>query len=74
MTDTPPGPAPARDVPVLIGGDEMARIDEAAQQLGLAQDALMEAAGTAVTEIALAGERRADAALPVGAVAGLALR
>lgn len=43
-----------RTVPVLIGADEMARIDEAAQAMGLAQDALMEAAGAAVTEVALA--------------------
>lgn len=43
-----------RDVPVLIGGDEMARIDEAAQALGLSQDALMESAGAAVTEVVLA--------------------
>jgi NAD(P)H-hydrate epimerase len=49
------GPAerPARSVPVLIGGDEMGRIDEAAQKLGLSQDALMESAGAAVAEIAL---------------------
>jgi len=44
----------ARDVPVLIGADEMARIDEAAQALGLTEDALMESAGAAVTEVALA--------------------
>jgi NAD(P)H-hydrate epimerase len=44
---------PPRTVPVLIGADEMARIDEAAQRLGLAQDALMEAAGAAVAEVAL---------------------
>ncbi len=42
-----------RDVPVLIGADEMARIDEAAQALGLTEDALMESAGAAVTEVAL---------------------
>ena len=41
-----------RGVPVLIGGDEMARIDEAAQRIGLSQDALMESAGQAVTEVA----------------------
>jgi hydroxyethylthiazole kinase-like uncharacterized protein yjeF len=51
---TDPAGLPARTVPVLIGGDEMARIDEAAQRLGLAQDALMEAAGAAVTDVALA--------------------
>ncbi len=43
-----------RSVPVLIGADEMARIDEAAQKLGLTQDALMESAGAAVTEAVLA--------------------
>lgn len=43
----------ARDVPVLIGADEMARIDEAAQGLGLTENALMESAGAAVTEVAL---------------------
>ena len=52
MTD--PAARPARDVPVLIGGDEMRRIDEAARRLGLAEDALMESAGAAVTELALA--------------------
>ena len=52
MTD--PAARPARVVTVLIGGDEMSRIDEAAQGLGLAPDALMESAGTAVTELALA--------------------
>jgi hydroxyethylthiazole kinase-like uncharacterized protein yjeF len=59
MTD--PGaaaPAPAvagepRTRPVLIGGAEMAEIDEAAQKLGLTQDALMESAGAAVAEVAL---------------------
>ncbi|HEV7199468.1 MAG TPA: NAD(P)H-hydrate epimerase [Candidatus Limnocylindria bacterium] len=59
MTD--PGaaaPAPAtadepRTHPVLIGGAEMAEIDEAAQKLGLTQDALMESAGAAVAEVAL---------------------
>jgi NAD(P)H-hydrate epimerase len=52
---TRPDPAerPARTVPVLIGGAEMAQIDEAAQRLGIAQDALMEAAGAAVSEVAL---------------------
>jgi len=52
MTD--PAPGPARNVPVLIGGSEMAQIDEAAQKLGMSQDALMEAAGGAVAEVALA--------------------
>ena len=52
MTD--PAARPERGVPVLIGADEMARIDEAAQRLGLAEDALMESAGAAVTEVALA--------------------
>jgi hydroxyethylthiazole kinase-like uncharacterized protein yjeF len=51
---TDPAVRPARDVPVLIGGDEMRRIDEAAQRLGLAEDALMESAGAAVVELALA--------------------
>jgi hydroxyethylthiazole kinase-like uncharacterized protein yjeF len=51
---TDPAERPARDVPVLIGGDEMRRIDEAAQRLGLAEDALMESAGAAVVELALA--------------------
>ncbi len=46
-----PGPRPERGVPVLIGGDEMARIDEAAMKLGLSEDALMESAGAAVTEV-----------------------
>lgn len=50
MTD--PAARPARSVPVLIGGAEMAQIDEAAQKLGISQDALMEAAGSAVAEIA----------------------
>lgn len=50
MTD--PAPRPARGVPVLIGGAEMAQIDEAAQKLGISQDALMEAAGAAVSEVA----------------------
>ncbi len=51
MTD--PADRPARTVPVLIGGDEMGRIDEAAQRLGLSPDALMESAGAAIAEIAL---------------------
>ena len=70
MTD--PAARPARAVPVLIGGDEMARIDEAAQRLGLAQDALMEAAGAAVTDVALSElARLAEAARgPGGPLAG----
>jgi hydroxyethylthiazole kinase-like uncharacterized protein yjeF len=44
----------ARTVPALIGGAEMAQIDEAAQRLGLSQDALMESAGAALTEVAVA--------------------
>ncbi|HUH16654.1 MAG TPA: NAD(P)H-hydrate epimerase [Methylomirabilota bacterium] len=52
MTD--PAVRPAREVPVLIGADEMTRIDEAAMRLGLSEDALMESAGAAVTEVALA--------------------
>jgi hydroxyethylthiazole kinase-like uncharacterized protein yjeF len=50
---TDPAAAPARSVAVLIGGAEMAEIDENAQKLGLSQDALMEAAGAAVSELAL---------------------
>lgn len=52
MTD--PAERPVREVPVLIGGAEMAEIHEAAQRLGLSQDALMESAGAAVAEVALA--------------------
>ena len=52
MTD--PAARPARTVPVLIGGGEMARIDQAAVGLGLSPDALMESAGAAATELALA--------------------
>jgi hydroxyethylthiazole kinase-like uncharacterized protein yjeF len=51
---TDPVARPERGVPVLIGGDEMARIDEAARRLGLSEDALMESAGAAVTEVVLA--------------------
>jgi hydroxyethylthiazole kinase-like uncharacterized protein yjeF len=51
---TDPASRPERGVPVLIGADEMARIDEAAQRLGLAEDALRESAGAAVAEVALA--------------------
>lgn len=49
MTD--PAQRPERSVPVLIGADEMARIDEAAQRLGVTEDALMESAGAAVAEV-----------------------
>jgi hydroxyethylthiazole kinase-like uncharacterized protein yjeF len=42
---------PARDRPVLIGAAEMAEIDQAAQRLGLSQDALMESAGAAVADV-----------------------
>jgi len=54
MTDPGIGaPAPdARIRSVLIGAAEMAAIDEAAQKLGLTQDALMESAGAAVAEVA----------------------
>ncbi|MGH2462857.1 MAG: NAD(P)H-hydrate epimerase [Candidatus Limnocylindria bacterium] len=46
-------PAPAaRTRSVLIGMAEMDAIDEAAQNLGLTQDALMESAGGAVAEVA----------------------
>lgn len=58
MSDPSPSNAeqpvrPERSVPVLIGADEMARIDEAAQRLGLTEDALMESAGAATAELAL---------------------
>jgi hydroxyethylthiazole kinase-like uncharacterized protein yjeF len=49
---TDPAARPERGVPVLIGADEMARIDEAAQRLGLTEDALMESAGAAATDVA----------------------
>jgi NAD(P)H-hydrate epimerase len=49
-----PAARPERAVPVLIGADEMARIDEAAQRLGMTEDALMESAGAAVADVALA--------------------
>lgn len=39
-------------MPVLIGAAEMAGIDEAAQRLGVSEDALMESAGAAVAELA----------------------
>jgi hydroxyethylthiazole kinase-like uncharacterized protein yjeF len=50
--------APERRIPVLIGGSEMAEIDAAAQRLGLPETALMENAGRAVAEVALAELRR----------------
>ena len=49
---TGPAARGERAVPVMIGADEMARIDEAAVGLGLAEDALMESAGAAVAEVA----------------------
>src|SRR5687768_9042665 len=55
---TDPAAGGARGVPVLIGADEMARIDEAAQRLGISEDALMESAGAAVTEVAHAESQR----------------
>lgn len=51
---TGPAARVERGIPVLIGADEMARIDEAAQAIGVSQDALMESAGAAVTEVVLA--------------------
>jgi hydroxyethylthiazole kinase-like uncharacterized protein yjeF len=61
-----------RSVPVLIGADEMSRIDEAAQRLGLSEDALMESAGAAVTEAVHAELTRAieSATGPGGPLAG----
>ena len=50
---TPGEPGTERTRSVLIGAAEMAQIDEAAQRLGLTQDALMESAGGAVAEVAL---------------------
>jgi hydroxyethylthiazole kinase-like uncharacterized protein yjeF len=55
---TDPAAGGARGVPVLIGADEMARIDEAAQRIGISEDALMESAGAAVTEVAHAELQR----------------
>ena len=62
---------PARTRPVLIGGAEMGEIDEAALRLGLSEDALMESAGAAVTEVALAELARLDEGVvgPGGALA-----
>ncbi len=55
MTDPGrPEDRPQRSVPALIGAAEMAQIDANAQALGLTEDALMESAGAAVTEVALA--------------------
>ena len=51
---------PARTRPVLIGGAEMRDIDEAAQRLGLSDDALMESAGAAATEVVLTELARLD--------------
>ena len=67
-----PAARPERTVTVLIGGDEMSRIDEAAQGLGLAPDALMESAGAAVAELALAelASIAEPAAGPGGPLAG----
>jgi hydroxyethylthiazole kinase-like uncharacterized protein yjeF len=68
---TDPAARGGRGVPVLIGADEMARIDEAAQRLGLAEDALMESAGAAVAEVALTElARLADAARGPGGPLG----
>ena len=53
MTDSAGGAPAVRDVPVLIGAAEMTAIDQAAQVLGLIEDALMESAGAAVAEVAL---------------------
>jgi len=66
---------PVRAVPVLIGGAEMTQIDEAAQRLGLTQDALMEAAGAAVTEVALVELARVSEQVtgPGGPLAGAPL-
>jgi hydroxyethylthiazole kinase-like uncharacterized protein yjeF len=68
---TDPAAGGVRGVPVLIGADEMARIDEAAQRLGLSEDALMESAGAAVTEVALTelGRLAEHAAGPGGPLA-----
>ncbi|MBA2264354.1 MAG: NAD(P)H-hydrate epimerase [Chloroflexi bacterium] len=49
-----PAALSGRGIPVLIGADEMVRIDEAAVRLGLADEALMESAGAAVAEVAQA--------------------
>jgi hydroxyethylthiazole kinase-like uncharacterized protein yjeF len=55
---TDPAAGADRGVPVLIGADEMARIDQAAQRLGLGEDALMESAGAAVADVANAELQR----------------
>ena len=68
---TDPAARAERGVPVLIGADEMARIDEAAQRLGLSEDALMESAGAAVAEVVHAElGRLADAARGPGGPLG----
>lgn len=75
MSDSPDAARPARSVPVLIGADEMARIDEAAQRLGLAEDALMESAGAAAAELALVELARLEESTrgPGGRLAGAPL-
>jgi hydroxyethylthiazole kinase-like uncharacterized protein yjeF len=55
---------PARVRPVLIGAAEMAEIDQAAQRLGLTQDALMESAGAAVADVAEVELARLATSLP----------
>ena len=68
---TDPAAGGVRGVPVLIGADEMARIDEAAQRLGVSEDALMESAGAAVTEVALTElQRLAEGVAGPGRAAG----
>jgi hydroxyethylthiazole kinase-like uncharacterized protein yjeF len=55
---------PARVRPVLIGAAEMVEIDQAAQRLGLTQDALMESAGAAVADVAQVELARLATSLP----------
>jgi hydroxyethylthiazole kinase-like uncharacterized protein yjeF len=55
---------PARVRPVLIGAAEMVEIDQAAQRLGLTQDALMESAGAAVADVAQVELARLATPLP----------
>ncbi len=62
MTD--PADRPARVRPVLIGAAEMVEIDQAAQRLGLTQDALMESAGAAVADVAQVELARLATSLP----------
>lgn len=59
---------PVRNVPVLIGATEMAKIDEAAHRLGIGEDALMESAGAAVTELAHAELARGGGGQPLTVV------